>query len=390
MQRVLTMTWNLTEIHGWGLLGVHTALYLMDRGTPPLLLEKPLYNTMRPQNREKLQGLMAGYEQIVQFMNQHPDKRFDLADHTVMHGLSNGFHPGPLSARFRGRRNVGVIAYEDTKMTPDVIERASSYDAMIVHSDFNRRLLEERGVPNVRVALQGVDPTEIHPGPRTGRFGDRFVVFSGGKLEFRKGQDIVLAAFKVFHQRHPDALLAAAWHNVWPQTAMSMAESPLTPVAPKVGADGRLELVRWATENGLPSEAFLDLGFLGRDQVARVLWECDAAVFPNRCEGATNLVAMEAMACAVPTVLSANTGHADIIRDGCGYALTRQTPVRDPDGGRVGWGESDVEELVERLEEIYADRAEAKRRGERGAAFISGERTWRRFAETFVAEVERE
>ena len=31
------------------------------------------------------------------------------------------------------------------------------------------------------------------------------------------------------------------------------------------------------------------------DKVAAALAECDVAVFPNRCEGATNLVAMEAM-----------------------------------------------------------------------------------------------
>lgn len=390
MPRTLAVTWNLSEIHGWGLLGVHTALYLLDLGRPPLLLEKPLLNTLRPGNRQRLEPLMAGYQQVQEIMARYPGKRFDLADHTVMHGLSNGFNAGPLSARFRGRRNVGVIAYEDTRLTPEVLARASSYDAMVVHSDFNRRLLEERGVPNVRVALQGVDPTEIHPGPATGRFGDRFVVFSGGKLEFRKGQDIVLAAFRLFHQRHPDALLVTAWHNVWPETARSIAESPLTPAPLEVGPDNSLRITAWAVANGVPADAFLDLGFLSRDQVAPVLWNSHAAVFPNRCEGATNLVAMEAMACGVPTVLSDNTGHRDIIRDGHGYVLAHQTPVPDRDGGRLGWGESDPEELAERLEEIYSDREEARQRGERAAAFIRNERTWRHFAEAFVDAVEQE
>lgn len=390
MSRTLAITWNLSELHGWGLLGVHTALYLVDIGRPPLLLEKPLFNSLRPVNQRKLAELQAGYDQIQGFMAQYPGKRFDLADHTVMHGLSNGFHAGPVSERFRGRRNVGVIAYENTRMTPDVIARASSYDAMVVHSDFNRRLLEERGVPNVRVALQGIDPTEIFPGPAKGRFGDRFVVFSGGKLEFRKGQDIVLTAFRIFQQRHPEALLVTAWHNIWPETAKSIAESPLTPVAPALGADNRLDITGWAVANGVPADAFVDLGFLARHQITEVLWDCHAAVFPNRCEGATNLVAMETMACGVPTVLSANTGHADIIREGSSYVLTRQAPVHNPDGGRTDWGESSVDELVERLEEIHTDRAEARRRAEGAVAFIAGERTWRHFAEAFVEAVERE
>lgn len=389
MPKPLAVTWNLSEMHGWGLLGVHTALYLMDVGRPPLLLEKPLMSTLRPANRAKLEGLLKGYEHLSQIAAANPGKVFQLAEYDVMHGLANGFVAGPASERFRGARNIGVIAYEDTRLVGDVLTRARSYDAMVVHSTFNRRLLEERGVPNVRVALQGIDPSEIFPGAATGRFGDRFVVFSGGKLEFRKGQDIVLAAFRAFHARHPEALLITNWFNAWPQTAGGMTESPHTPAPPRLDAQGRLDVARWAMENGAPAGAHLDLGFLGRHQIAEVLWNSHAAVFPNRCEGATNLVAMETMACEVPTVLSANTGHLDLIRDDQVYVLSRQTPVNNPDGGRIDWGESSVDELVERLEEIYADYATAKRRAVAAAAFIRSERTWRHFAEAFVREVER-
>ena len=40
-----------------------------------------------------------------------------------------------------------------------------------------------------------------------------------------------------------------------------------------------------------------------------VMQEADVALFPNRCEGGNNLVALEAIASGVPTILSANTGH---------------------------------------------------------------------------------
>ena len=39
---------------------------------------------------------------------------------------------------------------------------------------------------------------------------ERFLIFSGGKMELRKGQDIVLAAFKIFARRHPEATLVTA------------------------------------------------------------------------------------------------------------------------------------------------------------------------------------
>src|SRR3546814_10727981 len=79
--------------------------------------------------------------------------------------------------------------------------------------------------------------------------------------------------------------------------------------------------------------------------------EADVALFPNRAEGVTNLVAMEAMACGVPTILSANTGHLDIVAEGACIPLRRQRPVVVDDRylGTGGWGESDVEEMVEAL-----------------------------------------
>jgi glycosyltransferase involved in cell wall biosynthesis len=382
----LALTWQLTEVHGWGLVGVHTCLYLVDEGAPPLLLEKPGMTTLRPENRAKLASLEDGYRQITEISNRAaPEQVLLLKEFDVLHALGNGFTAGPPSVRFRGRRNVGVIAYEDTRFDDAVLARARSYDKLVIHSNYNFDMLADRGFTNLGLALQGVDPTEMSPQPPSGRFGDRFVVFSGGKMEFRKAQDVVLAGFRIFQQRHPDALLATAWHNPWAHTAMSMAESKLAPVAPTIDQQsGRLRIKEWAVANGVPADAFVDLGFLSRAQIAPILSDCHAAVFPNRCEGATNLVAMEAMACGVPVVLSANTGHKDIIRPGSSLTLDRQTPCADHDGSRYLWMDSDPEELAERLEALYVDRAAAKAQAQAARDFIVGERTWRHFAEAFV------
>ena len=385
----LAFTWQLTEVHGWGLVGVHTALYLADQGRPPLLLEKPLMGTLRPENRAKLQSLEGPGQQIMDMADKAKGHMLLLKEFDVLHALGNGFTAGDPSSRFRGRRNVGVIAYEDTRFTPEVMARARQYDRIVVHSTYNRQLLEIWGFDNVGLSFQGIDPTEMVEATPSGRFGDRFVVFSGGKLEFRKGQDIVLAAFLRFRQRHPEALLVTAWQNAWPEVGMTMAESPLAPKPPRILPNRMVDVKTWALENGADEEGFLDLGFLGRNQIAGVLADCDAALFPNRCEGATNLVAMEAMACGVPVVLSNNTGHRDLLKspsqgDDLCLTLDHQMPVADRDGSRFGWGESSVDELVEALERIHADRSAARARADRAKAFIRTERTWRAFAESFV------
>ncbi len=56
--------------------------------------------------------------------------------------------------------------------------------------------------------------TFFRPLARTDQFEGKFWVFSGGKLDFRKGQDIVLAAFKRFAENHKDAVLVTAWQNL--------------------------------------------------------------------------------------------------------------------------------------------------------------------------------
>jgi glycosyltransferase involved in cell wall biosynthesis len=202
----------------------------------------------------------------------------------------------------------------------------------------------------------------------------RFLIFSGGKAELRKGQDIVLAAFKIFARRHPEATLVTAWHSPWPHLARSLDQTSIA--APVVFDEaGKLDVRAWATANGIAADQVVDLGSPPNLSMPPILREMDVALFPNRAEGGTNLVAMECMATGVPAILSRNTGHLDLIRDENCYSLDdqRQAPNSWTSIGDVAcWGESQVDEVVERLEQVFAHRAEAKRRGERGAAMMQG------------------
>src|SRR5271155_1892792 len=78
------------------------------------------------------------------------------------------------------------------------------------------------GITNTRMILQGADRSLFYPAPRRRLFPGRFLIFSGGKPEPRKGQDIVVAAFRIFARRHPEAMLVTAWHSPWPQLARGM------------------------------------------------------------------------------------------------------------------------------------------------------------------------
>lgn len=381
----VALTWSLSERTAWGITAVELASGLPELGWAPLLLgPPPRQEWLAPSTRLRLDALIAASLPVRETIIRTPGARMDLGI-PVMHALSNGFFRAPGFESLFGAPDIGIIAFEDTELDADALARAGQYPLIIVHSSYNRALLAERGLP-VRAALQGVDLATYRPLPRQGRFAGRFVVFSGGKLEYRKGQDLVLEGFRLFQRRCPNALLVTAWHSPWAaQLAPSMAQSPLVRVPPLPGRDGTLDMAGWARVHGVPARAFLDLGFLDREAIPQVLAECDVGLFPNRCEGGTNMVAMEAMACGLPCVLSANTGHLDLIRDDNCLALCRQTPCLEVPSGRRGWSDSDPEEIADALERLHADREAAARIGANAVAFIRERHTWGRFVRMVAA-----
>lgn len=374
--RQVIINWSVSSFAGWGVYGLNLALNWANDPDLAAACSFPLIPknlTLDPLRVQGLQPFGARSARLVEQLRSLQGRQTARA--VVLHALEHRFEPDPTleGVTLEGSPSIGVPFFNDTQLEPQAVARAAAYPVLVAGSDWNRRLLEAYGLANVRLIIQGVDPTVFHPAPRQRLFRDRFLVFSGGKLERRKAQDIVLAAFRRFAERRPEALLVTAWHSPWPAVASTLDESGLVaPVA--FTPEGRLDVAAWAAASGVRPENLLDLGMIPNAQLAPVLREMDVAVFPNRCEGGTNLVAMECMACGVPTILSRNTGHLDLIEDGNGFTLDDQRQLDGLEGpyGQVeGWGESDVDELVAVLERAYADRDDARRRGARGAETLS-------------------
>jgi glycosyltransferase involved in cell wall biosynthesis len=266
------------------------------------------------------------------------------------------------------------VFFETEDLGRDARKTVARLNCIIAGSSWNGEVLRAHGIERVETVLQGIDATLFHPAPARGLFPDRFLVFSGGKLEPRKGQDNVIAAWRIFAARHPDAMLVAAWDNLWPQIARGVDSTGRAAPLPFT-QEGKPDIDGWAAANGVKPEQFLNLGLVPNASMPTILREMDAALFPNRCEGGTNLVAMEAMACGVPTILSANSGHLDLLQDGAALALTDQRPIPSVSG----WRESSIEEILAALETLYTDRAKAREIGAAGAKLLAG-LTWAKTA----------
>jgi glycosyltransferase involved in cell wall biosynthesis len=280
---------------------------------------------------------------------------------------------------------IAVIFCEENPLPDEEYRYLAQFKAVITGSTWNQQILTDHGLPCYRV-IQGVDTDLFRYQPKR-RLRDRFVVFSGGQLVYRKGQDLLLKAFSIFAQKRPEALLMTAWRSPWEGADLTHTINASRVCGPFVALpDMRQAIKNWVVANGVPAGQFIELGAVPNRLMPDIYREVDLAVFPNRCEGGTNLVAMEALSAGVKCAISCNTGHLDIIsRSNC-TPLTRQKPIQGlPNCHMDGWGESDVDEIIDVLERAYAGTLPLDVCSIRGSM---QHQTWERAISQLLTEVE--
>jgi glycosyltransferase involved in cell wall biosynthesis len=266
-------------------------------------------------------------------------------------------HLNPLRT-VRAPRVLGYC-FTEWPIAFDARRNARQYDVLFAGSTWNVKRLAEAGIAS-EVLHQGIDFERFSVQPPSERKG--FVVFSGGKFEFRKGQDYVIAAMRHFMAAHPDAVLLAAWHNQWPASMASMRNSWLLD-----------DWEKWPEE--LPKDRVIRVPPMKNAQTPRLYAQAHVGVFPNRCEAGTNLVLCEFMACGRPVIATDKTGHADVFQ-GAGSPSLLTHGTYDP----AGWFNCNVTDIIAQLEWAYKNRAELPGRGLECRKLV--ERfTWRACAE---------
>jgi glycosyltransferase involved in cell wall biosynthesis len=369
----LVFLWGVSALHGWGVYGLNLLRHWPIAAGAPAWCGADIHiDTLAGMDPLSLRAIAQAIVNSghMQASGEFAATRETPFDGIVLHSMGNRFASTAISGApaLAGRTVAAAVFFEDT-ILPNAQENAARFAMLITGSTWCEEVFRANGITNVKTVIQGIEPSIFHPAPRAGVLEGRFAVFSGGKLEFRKGQDLVVLAFRAFAERHPEAILVTAWHSPWPVIARTLIAGKAGPVAHL--EDGQVDTASWIKANGIPEHQFFDLGRIPNHAMARVLNEMDVGLFPNRCEGGTNLVAMECMACGMPVIVSNNTGHKDLVNTGAPFTLTRQSSVSFPGTGTDGWGESDIEEIVETLEYAWANRDEMRRRGAAGAEAMS-------------------
>lgn len=370
----VVIDWPITPYTGWGNYGIQLIQALLQRNRE---IPLPSYTNDHtsfcdPLWLSKLRELESQAGQLREILAAMPAGNQLATNARLCFSPMGNCIDQP---RLRANYQVGVTFFECSRFSERHLHNLKAYDLVIAGSRWNADLLIQLGCNDVELVHQGIDTSRFNPEPVPRLVQRSLVIFSGGKLEARKGQDIVLAAFRELLRSHPDAMLMVAWGNVGGVALETIAQMPHCHGVPEAATPRAL--ASWLQANGIPEANLMVLPSLVNQQLPNLIKQADVAVFTSRCEGGTNLMAMETLACGVPTVLSANTGHLDLLELNLPHVIgvgnnglgAVNKDICRPYGGDplCLWGETDPLEVAASWRAIAADRAQWRSRGIAGA-----------------------
>jgi len=284
----------------------------------------------------------------------------------------------------RGTENYGYTFFEN-ELTKNSIENSKKYDLVLAGSSWCRDRMMEKGIHNCGVLIQGIDPNYFYP-VTTEKDQGKFVIFSGGKFELRKGQDLVLRAVKILQEKYPDVFLVNCWYNMWPESIKLMKYSKHINFEYKNNCSWTDLMSHIYKINDLDQSRIDTMELVPNEKQREIFKHTDIGVFPNRCEGGTNLVMMEYMACGKPVIASNTSGHKDIVTRENALLLNdlKNMNIVDANGIMIGrWQEPSLDELVSSLEFAYHNRDQMKTTGERAGQDLK-KFTWEKSAKQLL------
>jgi glycosyltransferase involved in cell wall biosynthesis len=369
------------SFHGWGVCGKYIIRELSKKDRVGLVngeLSPEAFENILDYRFFKERVVKEGEKERLFARNNGP------LPHPVLQAMTNHDYR-PLLPQVRGMNNFGYTFFEDNIIPRSNIENADHFfDLVIAGSTWCEEMLRFHGLKRVKTILQGIDPMIFNPWQKGKEyFLDRFVIFSGGKFELRKGQDIVIKAFKVLQDRYDDVLLVTGWFNQWPQSIHTMSGSPYLKF--QMTSEDFFELLnQLMVDNGIDLKKVINLPLYPNVNMPAIYKNTDLGFFPNRCEGGTNLVMMEYMACGKPVLGSFSSGHKDILTDQNALVIRKMGALDvSINGTRTAvWDEPLLEETIEKLDWAYHHRDEIKTLGDQAGKDLA-QLTWERTGKQF-------
>ena len=367
---------------GWGLCGRYLTLEMFELTDVVFITEEfTLKEIGDPNHYSTLKKLVPSVNTLNSFMGNNG---FCNIDKPVIQAIQ-GINLLPCFVNVKSPKTIGYTFFEDN-VPKENIERAKDYyDIVVTGSSWCEEMLNNHGLINTKTIIQGVDPDLFNSSKSDKElYQDKFVIFSGGKLELRKGQDLVMRAFKVLQDKYDDVLLVNSWYNHWNQSIATMSFSPYIHFE-MPGGDYFRAVNHLLIKNGIDPEKVVTLAPKPYAEMSEIYRNTDLGLFPNRCEGGTNLVLMEYMACGKPVIASYSSGHKDILtkKNSLQIETLRSFDIKARDGTLIAkWDDPDLDEVVSKLEWAYLNKDQLQNIGAKASETLSS-LTWRESARQF-------
>lgn len=367
---------------GWGAIGTYL-LKELSKLNEIKLFRKDLFSLEDVFDHQFFKDKFADEEEIAAIMSGKLTK----IDHTYLSYPLYSFPTfQPPKIALRGRKTIGIAVFEHNFVTPKDLEHFNThYDSLITACKWCEDALRSVGYDRVTSIPHGIDPLVFNPSYSEKEFlKDKFVVFSGGKFEFRKGQDVVMRAYKVLQDKYDDVMMVASWYNPWPQSLNTMRISRL--INFQSGGENYMDLMKKTLHNnGIDVNRVILPQYQSNYVMPRIYRNTDIGLFTNRCEAGTNIVLMEYMACGKPAIATYSSGNRDVIQDNNAILVKDIKPCAMDLGGRVigNWDEPNLDEVVSQLEWAYHHRDEIRAIGKHAGDVMATKFSWQNIAEQF-------
>lgn len=381
MQDIINMIIPAGINFGWGICGKYLTLEMSRLAHVVFITENfTLENIGNVNHYSTLKKLAPSQRMLNTLMR---DGFFHFEKPVIQAIQSNNLLPSFMKAK--SPRNIGYTFFEYNILRKNIEMARDYYDVIVAGSSWCEKILNGNGLTNTRTIIQGVDP-DLFNSNRTGKelYKDKFVIFSGGKLELRKGQDLVIRAFKALQDKYDDILLVNSWYNHWKQSMDTMSFSPYIRFE-MPGVDYFRAINHLLTKNGMDPEKVITLPPKPYSEMPDIYRNTDLGLFPNRCEGGTNLVLMEYMACGKPVIASLSSGHKDILteKNSLQVKTLKEFNIKGSDGNMIAeWDDPDLDEVISKLEWAYLNRDQLQHIGKKASETMSA-LTWQESARQF-------
>lgn len=244
----------------------------------------------------------------------------------------------------RGPR-MGFPIFELDKFHTNERHHLERQDRLMVTSTWARDVLLENGIwrTPIDIVPLGVDRVVFHEQLRSSAKPTTDTVFmSVGKLEARKGQRALLAAFEAAFTPRDAVRLVLVCHNPFLDSAALAAM-----------------MKPFQTSKMSPRITLITSPFATQRDLALQMMAADCAVFPIRAEG-WNLEALEMLSMGKPVIASHCTAHTAFLNDEnarlIGIDAMEESVPGEHRGRWAAWGTRQHEQLVDQLRLVHGER----------------------------------